>query len=138
MKKLVLIAVIVAGIVGVYVYHAYVSQASYPVTQETVTPLYLYKILSVEDWAKSKDQKMVKLSLMDDAFIHLSTDEQIDKIVKKFWAQESKVVILKLDVSQLPGDLKFEQNVGGENKYYHLYNGSIPRSAVVTVEIRKV
>jgi len=105
---------------------------------KNVQPTYLYKIVSVEDWAASKDQERVKLSVMDDAFIHLATAEQLDKIIAKFWAHVPEVVILKLEVAGVPGELKYEQNPGGENKYYHLYNGFIPRAAVRDVVIRRV
>ena len=142
MKKLVIVTTVVAGVIGFCAYRHYEPfcgcVCSSGCVQEAVTPTYLYKIISVEDWELSKDQASVKLSLMDNAFIHLATDEQIDKILEKFWAQISEVVVLKLETAQLPGDLKYEQNPGGANKYYHLYNGLIPRSAVRAIEIRKV
>ncbi len=93
------------------------------------TPKYLYKVLSVENWKAS--DKTVKLSSEDDAFIHLSTEDQLDRIVGKYWAQVPEYVILKIDTSKLPGKLLFEANPGGENKYYHLYNGSIPLNSIV-------
>lgn len=104
----------------------------------TVKPVYLYKIVSVEDWITSKDQERVKLSSMDSNFIHLATEAQVDKIIAKFWAEASEVVVLKLETTKLPGELRFEQNPGGKNKYYHLYNGFIPSVAVIASEIRRV
>lgn len=92
-------------------------------------PKYLYKVLSLKNWEET--DKSVHLSQMDADFVHLSTEKQLDKILKKFWANTTEYVVLKLETALLPGDLVLEANPGGINKYYHLYNGSIPLIAVV-------
>lgn len=97
-------------------------------------PTYLYKVLSVDDWAKSSET--VHLSSMDDHFIHLSTEDQLDKIIEKYWAGIPEYVVLKIETAKLPGQLVLEANPGGTNKYYHLYNGSIPLNAIVESEIK--
>ncbi len=51
-------------------------------------PAYLYKVLSMEDWGKSK--AAVHLSDMDRQFIHLSTENQLDKIIEKYWSDASE------------------------------------------------
>jgi uncharacterized protein (DUF952 family) len=96
-------------------------------------PVYLYKVLSLENWEKSS--KTVHLSDMDADFIHLATKEQLDQILEKYWGKASQYVVLKLETAKLSGNLVLEANPGGSNKYYHLYNGSIPRSAIVEVTI---
>ena len=98
-------------------------------------PTYLYKVLSVEDWGKSC--KKVSLSSMDTDFIHLSTKDQLDRIIEKYWADASQYVLLKLDVEKLKGKLVLEANPGGTNKYYHLYNGSVPLSSIVEMKAHK-
>lgn len=89
-------------------------------------PRYLYKILSVENWNASTDY--VKLPEEDHAFIHFSTEDQLDRIISKYWVGKNYVV-LKVDTRKLPGKMVYEANPGGTNKYYHLYNGSIPMKA---------
>lgn len=142
MKKLVIVTTVVAGVIGFCAYRHYLPLCgcvcSGCCVQEVAVPSYLYKIISVEDWNMSNDQDSIKVSSMDETFIHLATDKQVDKIIEKFWAQESEVAVLKLESAQLPGELKYEQNPGGSNKYYHLYNGSIPRTLVRGVEVRKI
>lgn len=61
---------------------------------EEKKPQYLYKVVSMEDWAKSC--LSIHLSTMDSQFIHLSTEEQLDRILEKFWANASQYVLLKL------------------------------------------
>ncbi len=97
-------------------------------------PTYLYKVLSVDDWAKSC--RTVHLSSTDADFIHFSTEDQLDRIIEKYWAGASEYVVLKIETAKLPGKLVLEANPGGTNQYYHLYNGSIPLSAIVELKIK--
>lgn len=97
------------------------------------SPSYLYKIVSLENWDKSQFQNFVVLPKEDREFIHLSTEQQLERIVQKYWSNGSPYVILKVDSHQLPGQLIYEANPGGANKYYHLYQGAIPLKAVLEV-----
>lgn len=96
-------------------------------------PQFLYKILSLKDWEKSQSRNTILLPKDDEAFIHLSREDQLDRIIEKYWSKTPEYVVLKIDVKLLPGRLAFEANPGGTNKYYHLYGGSIPVKAVVEV-----
>lgn len=96
-------------------------------------PNHLFKIISQENWQKSQTGKCLQLDKMDDLFIHLATEEQLERILGKFWSGRSDYVILKLDLKKLTGNLVHEANPGGENKYYHLYEGCIPLEAVLEV-----
>jgi len=87
------------------------------------------------DWAKSRET--VHLPSMDADFIHLSTEDQLERIIKKFWVDVSEYVVLKIETEKLPGKLVLETNPGGTNQYYHLYDGSIPLSAIVETKIIK-
>lgn len=101
------------------------------------TPQYLYKILSVNEWERSKTQEFVQLPKEDEYFIHLAREDQLDRIIEKYWSTVSEYVLLIIESNQLSGKLVFEANPGGTNKYYHLYNGSIPLKAVVEAKIVK-
>ncbi len=97
------------------------------------TPKYLYKIFSSSDWEQSQKDKNLPTAAEDHPFIHLATFEQLDRIINKYWSGKSDFVILEIETKKLPGDLVFEANPGGENKYYHLYNASIPTDAISTI-----
>jgi uncharacterized protein (DUF952 family) len=103
------------------------------ISSPNLSPTFLYKISSLEDWQSSKDRPTLKLNAMDTAFIHLATKEQLARILEKFWANARDAVILQLDVSKLQGRLALERNPGGATEYYHLYDGAIPIEAVVKV-----
>lgn len=93
-------------------------------------PTHLYKILSVENWKKSQGARVLSLHSMDDEFIHLSTKEQLSRIIDKFWSDGTPYVVLEVNTAKLPGKLILESNPGGTTKYYHLYDGEIPLDAV--------
>lgn len=105
--------------------------------QKEEKPEYLYKVLSLVDWNNSQSKSFVILSKEDKDFIHLSKQDQLDKIIDKYWSNVPEFVVLKLDTHQLPGNLVYETNPGGTHKYYHLYSGSIPLSAIVEVKKSK-
>lgn len=101
-----------------------------------MTPKYLYKIISIEDWKKSQGMEFIALSSSDRDFIHLSKEDQLDKIIEKYWKNIPEFIVLKIYTDKIPGKLIYEQNPGGSNKYYHLYNGSIPLNAIFEISTR--
>jgi uncharacterized protein (DUF952 family) len=110
----------------------HISKKGKGVVSEMVeeTPQYLYKIVSVANWDTSQTRDCVVLAPNDDVCIHLSKEDQVEKVVKKKWATTS-YVLLKIETSKLPGRLVFETSPGGSIKHYHLYEGSIPLNAIV-------
>ncbi len=99
-----------------------------------MTPKQLYKILSIENWDKSQKLDTIALAEMDNDFIHFATEQQLAGIIDKFWKNVSKFMVLTIDTQKLSGQLKFETNPGGTTKYYHLYDGKIPRDAIISAE----
>lgn len=116
--------------------------ASFPIVlhaldEEEKTPEFLYKVVSVKDWNESQGKQWLMLPAEDQLFIHLAKKDQLDSITAKYFGNAPSYVILQLDPTQLTGQLVLEQNPGGVNKYYHLYNGGIPLSAVVDSTVVK-
>lgn len=99
--------------------------------EEQINPEYLYKIVSQEQWQESLLRNEVMISPMDKDFIHLAKEDQVARVVQKFWSHMDYVV-LKLISRKLPGRLIYEVNAGGNTKFYHLYEGSIPLEAVAS------
>jgi uncharacterized protein (DUF952 family) len=101
-----------------------------PANKKSSTPKYLYRIVSPEEWEKSKGQQVLETSSLNENFIHLATKEQLPHIAKKFWNNKD-YVILTLDTKKLIGRLVYETNPGATTLYYHLYEGNIPLDAVI-------
>jgi uncharacterized protein (DUF952 family) len=98
-----------------------------------ITPAHLYKIVDPQAWQESQNKEHLLLAEVDKEFIHFSTEEQLERILQKYWADRA-YILLKVDTTQLPGQMKFETNPGGVAKYYHLYNGAIPLKATTIVK----
>lgn len=98
-------------------------------------PPFLYKILSLENWQASQGKPQVRLADDDANFIHLSTEDQLERILKKYWSCYRSFVQLKVDTAKLLGRIVYEANPGGANKYYHLYDGAIPLTSIIEVKI---
>jgi len=95
---------------------------------------HLYKVLSVAAWHQSQQGTTLKTGVIDADFIHLATAEQLDRVLTKFWGNEAEYFVIEVDPKKFTGRLVLESNPGGETKYYHLYNGSIPLSSVIDVK----
>jgi uncharacterized protein (DUF952 family) len=95
-------------------------------------PVFLYKIITEENWMTSLENKKLLSEKDDTDFIHLATNEQIPKIASKYF-KDKNYIILKLEVKRLHGNLILEANPGGLNLYYHLYDGYIPINSIVGI-----
>lgn len=99
----------------------------------TTENIILYKILSDSDWQQCKAYGYLLPQPNDTKFIHLALQDQIERIVAKYWAEEPEVLIAKIDSSMITGELVYEANPGGTQKYYHLYDGLIPIDAILEI-----
>lgn len=99
--------------------------------------MFLYKVMAKSDWKLSQNEGRLRLGSIDKEFIHLAMEDQIQKVLDKFWAAGPECVVLKLDSKKFKGRLVKEKNPGGTQEYYHLYDGFIPLDAVAEVKNRK-
>ena len=103
---------------------------------EFMQPLeYLYKVLSYRFWNASQNKKTISLPAEDSEFIHFSTEEQLEKTLNKYWKEEPQLVILKVDVEKLVGNLVYETSANGSTKYFHLYDGYIPIGSLLESKV---
>lgn len=100
-------------------------------------PNFLYKILSIENWEESQKGHQLIVDPSDNAFIHFSMEDQLERIISKYWKNVDKYVVLRINPEYLVGCLVFEANPGGSVKYYHLYGGFIPMESIAEVKIIK-
>jgi peptide deformylase len=117
-----------------FVLYSNVSQLQEEI-MESETPRYLYKILPLRLWQATQNRKAIALPAEDEAFIHFSREDQLERIVTKYWAEAPQYVVLKIETEKLEGSLVYEANPGGSAKYYHLYEGHIPLNAIVESKV---
>jgi len=91
---------------------------------------YLYKILSSRLWQASQNRKTVALPAEDDVIIHFASEEQLDGIIAKDWADAEQFAVLTIDPEKLEGQLVYENGSG-----MCLHNGFVPFSSIVESKI---
>ena len=95
----------------------------------------IYHIVLPEVWEKFKDEYEYEAdSLASEGFIHCSYRNQLDEVLKRYYAGAEKVLVLHINPHYLNSELVAEPSTNREI-YPHIY-GKINKSAVVNVEER--
>ena len=83
---------------------------------------FIYKICSKLELKKAKDKNQLKGSKKDleDGFIHFSGEEQVEGTLKKYYSNQTELILLKVDTLKL-NHLIWEQASDG-NMFPHLYS----------------
>ena len=83
---------------------------------------FIYKICTKSELqeAKSKGQFVGSKKDLDDGFIHFSEKEQVEGTLKKYYSNQNKLILLKVDTLKLD-HLIWEQASDG-NMFPHLYS----------------
>jgi len=83
---------------------------------------FIYKICLEDDWSNAEKIGKFKGSKKDlnDGYIHFSKKNQINSTLKKYFFNQDKLILLKVEVLNLK-NLKWEQSQN-EELYPHLYS----------------
>lgn len=96
---------------------------------------HIYHITSFYDWElQSAYGEYIHPSLAEEGFIHMSTEDQVPKVLERYYDGVSGLVVLKVKTSQLKNELKYEKAPSDGDNYPHLF-GSLNVDAVVEVEM---
>jgi uncharacterized protein (DUF952 family) len=69
----------------------------------------------------------------DDGFIHCSGAAQVLPVLNSWYLEHDNLVLLAIAVDRLRAELVYENTIGGDELFPHLY-GALNRDAVVAVE----
>ena len=96
---------------------------------------YIYKIIDNNELQKAKSTGIYSGSLKDkkDGFIHFSGEEQVMSTLKKYYANQKNLVLLKVETLKLD-DLIWEQSSDG-NMFPHLYSSLDLKNVIEEKEI---
>jgi len=72
-------------------------------------------------------------SLDSEGFIHCCKAEQLKGVLERYYTGASDIALLRIEVDRLTAELVFENTVGGEEQFPHVY-GEIDMQAVTAVE----
>ena len=84
---------------------------------------FVYRILKPNEWNEFKKKNFFygNSNDIDSGFIHLSTKQQVEDTVKIHFKDCKEVVVLKLDVSEINENLRWEKS-RNDSFFPHLYN----------------
>ncbi len=93
----------------------------------------IFHIVLPEVWEKFKNEKFYEAdSLKTEGFIHCSFAQQVETVLRRYYKNAQKVLILEIEPEKLMSKLVEEPSTGGEI-YPHIY-GKINAEAIVSVE----
>ena len=86
----------------------------------------VYKIFIESEWLLFKETGLFKGSADDlrDGFIHLSTEEQVDGVIKRFFFGQKPLYVADFSTPDFLKRLTWEQSSSG-GIYPHLYNSDL-------------
>ena len=97
--------------------------------------MFIYHIALPEEWERSEGRPSYQpAGLAAEGFIHCSFEGQVEGVLKRYFADRERVLVLKIDTNKLLSKLVKEPSTGGE-LFPHVY-GRLNRSAVVDVTER--
>lgn len=79
------------------------------------------------------ERSTVDTSLQQEGFIHCSFAHQVQRTADRYYQGRDDVVLLQIDRSALPIEVRVENLHGGDDLFPHLY-GPLPVSAVVRAD----
>lgn len=95
----------------------------------------IYHVVERIIWEKFAEQTFFEAeSLRTEGFIHCSFPDQLDGVIKRYFAGVSDVVVLSIDADRLIARLVSEPSTNGEH-FPHIY-GAINRDAIISAELR--
>tara|TARA_B100001248_G_scaffold262722_1_gene261582 strand:- start:20097 stop:20414 length:318 start_codon:yes stop_codon:yes gene_type:complete len=95
----------------------------------------IYKVLRQNEWLKLKNSGEFQGSPDDlkDGYIHLSTKEQVEHVVEKYFKDEPVIYVAEFSPDSFdPSDLKWELSPSSKKVYPHLYNSFLNFEGVIS------
>ncbi|MBL8650225.1 MAG: DUF952 domain-containing protein [Sphingopyxis sp.] len=95
-----------------------------------------FKVLTQQQWADFERERVFRGAPVDiaDGYIHLSTAEQLDETIAKYFAGETGLMIAEVNLVQLGEAVRWEPARGGA-LFPHIY-AELPIHAVVSLQKR--
>ena len=96
----------------------------------------IYHIVLPEDWVAFETGLYRAKSLETEGFIHCSFADQLDAVIRRYYKDAGRIVILEIDPDRLISRMIKEMSTNNEI-YPHIY-GPINREAIIAVKERKI
>jgi len=96
----------------------------------------IYHIVPVDLWAAFDTDLYKPQSLETEGFIHCSFEEQLDRVIGRYYSDARNIVVLGIETDRLMSRVVNEPSTGNEI-YPHIY-GPVNRDAIVSVSTRRI
>ncbi|MGH6695036.1 DUF952 domain-containing protein [Sphingopyxis sp.] len=95
-----------------------------------------FKVLTQQQWADFERERVFRGAPVDiaDGYIHLSTAEQLETTIAKYFAGQTGLMIAEVDLICLGDAIRWEEARGGA-LFPHIY-AELPMHAVVGLQKR--
>ena len=91
----------------------------------------LFHIATATDWSRS-GETYVPPQFEAEQFIHCSTSGQLERVAKGKFLGRDDLLVLSIDPSRVPSQIRYENLEGGAERFPHIY-GPLNVDAVVSV-----
>lgn len=95
----------------------------------------IYHIVLPENWAPFDTELYAARSLETEGFIHCSFEDQVEAVIKRYYAGTDEIVVLAIETDRLMSRVVNEASTANEI-YPHIY-GPVNRDAIVSSQRRK-
>ncbi|MBI3210393.1 MAG: DUF952 domain-containing protein [Candidatus Solibacter usitatus] len=93
----------------------------------------IYRIVTAAEWeSAAKDAEYTPGDLLAGGFVHCCSAPQVEFVLTKYFPGQSDLLVLELDPSAVPAEIRYEPSEPGMPPFPHIY-GPIPMSAIVAV-----
>ena len=93
----------------------------------------IYHVVEKSKWEAALVQGFYEAgSLAAEGFIHLSTKEQVDGVLQRYYKDQNDLLLLHIDETKLAAELKYELAPSVNELFPHLF-GRLNMDAVVEV-----
>ena len=83
---------------------------------------YIYHIAALADWNRAKESGYYEVpSLKEEGFIHCSMEDQVPRVVDRFYSDRKDIVVLCIDSRKLKSQLVYEWAPSMEATFPHVY-----------------
>jgi uncharacterized protein (DUF952 family) len=96
----------------------------------------IYHVVTPETWAAFDTDLYFAPSLYSEGFIHCSFAEQLDGVIRRYYAHYEKVIVVGIETDKLMSRVVKEPSTSNEI-YPHVY-GPLNRNAMISVIERTV
>ncbi len=94
----------------------------------------IYHVTTKQDWENAlKEGFYEATSLHSEGFIHMSTKDQVQGVLERYYSGVNDLILLHVDESRLTAPLKYEQSPTLQQDFPHVY-GRLNLDAVVGSE----